>query len=329
MDPALLNYLQQSQGQQQPNNNSYSSQQGQGQQQGSYNPFDAGISKAIASARESLGMTQKQQDKALRSSMFAFANNMSQQPKQRGFFDNFASVGQALAPALSTYDQEEENALGQNNDLANQILKYQGQEQDRQYAAEQQAWQRQHAENQLAETQRGHSLLDNFRRDKESKSHTTEDASDLDKILDQARDTIKNLGNKSTKNRAERIATDWLPGGYRNNKEQASIDTIGDVLKGQLFNAWGYRNKEEFKHVPTISSANSPEVNLENIYQIKKLLSNAEINPADYKMPDSSPNSSIKQPPNTVTMEYEGKQYWVKQENVQARLDAGAVLVNE
>lgn len=161
MNPALLNYLQtqNSQSQGTPDNQ----MQGMGQTasalQGNYNPFDTGISRAIESARASLGMTQKQQDKALRSSMLAFANNMSQQPKERGFFNNFASVGRALSPALTAYDQEESAALNENNALANQILKYQAQEQERQALEEQRAWQRRHAEAQLGESRRYHNLM--------------------------------------------------------------------------------------------------------------------------------------------------------------------------
>lgn len=158
MDPALLNYLQ-AQNQSSDNNQMM---QGEGQiasSQGSYNPFDTGISKAIQAARDSLGMTQKQQDKALRSSMLAFANNMSGQPKERGFFNNFASVGRALSPALSIYDQEETAALNENNALANQILKYQAQEQERRALEEQRAWQRQHSEAQLGESRRYHDLM--------------------------------------------------------------------------------------------------------------------------------------------------------------------------
>jgi hypothetical protein len=160
MNPALLNYLQAQNNQSQVASDNQ--MQGMGQpvpNQQNYNPFDTGISKAIESARSSLGMTQKQQDKALRSSMLAFANNMSQQPRERGFFNNFASVGKAMSPALTTYDQEETEALNENNAIANQILKYQAQEQERQALEEQRAWQRKHAEAQLGESRRYHDLI--------------------------------------------------------------------------------------------------------------------------------------------------------------------------
>lgn len=160
MNPAILNYLQaqNSQSQGTPDNQ----MQGMGQpvpNQQNYNPFDTGISKAIESARASLGMTQKQQDKALRSSMLAFANNMSQQPRERGFFNNFASIGRAMSPALTTYDQEETSALNENNALANQILQYKAAEEQKRALEEQRAWQRQHAEAQLGESKRYHDLI--------------------------------------------------------------------------------------------------------------------------------------------------------------------------
>lgn len=178
----MLNYLQQAQGQPQQaqtpasgmGQNAYASptqmlQTMQPSRQSSAapsNPFDRGIRYAVESARESLGMTQKQQDKAMRSSMLAFANNMAQQPKKRGFWNNVGSVGQALAPAVGAYDMEENNALAENNNMANQILSHQAAEQDRQAQEEERAWRRQYAEDQLGEQRRQHNLMDNFRRDK-------------------------------------------------------------------------------------------------------------------------------------------------------------------
>lgn len=333
MDPAVLNYLQQ---QNQGNQNSLPNQQVNNS--GQYNPFDVGISRAIESARQSLGMTQKQQDKALRSSMLAFAQNMSQQPRERGFWNNFSSVGKALAPAISTYDQEEEAALGENNNLANQILQYQAAEKNRQAAEEERLWRRKLAEDQLGETRRYHSLMDNFRREKETQnpistsSHTKSNKShkgsneSLDKIFNYAEKIIGDYGNKGYRNRAERIANNLLPGGYNKDPEQSAIDTIGDVIKGQLFNAWGYRNQAEFEHVPTISSNNTPEVNKENLRQLKNLLlgvdtSNDQI-PIDNDLLESSPISK------TVLMSSpDGSQYQIPAEEVEGAIADGLMIV--
>jgi hypothetical protein len=151
MNPAVLNYLQT---QQQPNQN-----MGQEpQQQAPYNPFDSGISKAVLSARESLGMTDKQQDKALRRSMAAFGNNISQQPKQKGFWNNFGSIGRALSPAIQEYDNAEDAALTQNNAIANQILAHQAAEDRRLGQDEEKAWRRGMAEKQHAEQVRYHDM---------------------------------------------------------------------------------------------------------------------------------------------------------------------------
>lgn len=286
MDPAILNYLQaqNSQSQGTPDNQMQGMGQSASAPQGNYNPFDTGISRAIESARASLGMTQKQQDKALRSSMLAFANNMSQQPKERGFFNNFASVGRALSPALSTYDQEETAALNENNALANQILQYQAQEQQRRALEEQRAWQRQHSEAQLGELKRYHDLMGDLKKQTlESKNlgtnskHGKSSGDDsLDKILNQAEIFIKSTDKDAHRGNAKRFFNKFVPGGELPlTEEQAEINALGDVLRGKLFNAWGYRNQAEFEHVPSISADYPKETNLAIIKRLKSLLAQA------------------------------------------------------
>ena len=146
MNPAILNYLE---SQQQPNQTP-DMEQAQVPQQ-AYNPFDAGINKAISSARESLGMTDKQQDKAFRRSMAAFGNNISQQPKQKGFLNNLGLFGRALSPAIQEYDNAEDAALTQNNAIANQILAHQAAQDRRLGQDEEKAWNRQRSEDQFAQ----------------------------------------------------------------------------------------------------------------------------------------------------------------------------------
>ncbi len=165
MNPAILNYLQQQNQTQDSNQMPATGQPMQGvmsQQQAPYNPFDIGISRAIDSARQSLGMTDKQQDKALRRSLLTFADSMSQQPKQRGFLNNFGSVSRALSPAIGAYDTAEEEALKGNNELANQILAYKAAEEAKQAQAEDRTWRRQHAESQLGEQRRYHDMMNSY-----------------------------------------------------------------------------------------------------------------------------------------------------------------------
>ena len=153
MNPLLLNHLQ---SQNQPmlegiENPIPSSQP--------YNPFNAGIRSALEAARESLSMTQKQQDKALRSSLLTFGDAIAQQPREKGFWKNFGSVGRALSPAIRDYDNQESQHASENQALANQILAYQAAEEAKQAANEERLWRRQHEENKLAETSRYHDLI--------------------------------------------------------------------------------------------------------------------------------------------------------------------------
>lgn len=280
MNPALLNYYQQTQ----------MNQGGQGQEtamppvpaQEPYNPFDIGISRAIESARESMGMTQKQQDRAMRNSLLSFAQNIGQQPKEKGFLANFSAAGRALAPALNAYDEAEDEALTSNNAIANQILQQRAQEQSRLTAEDDKVWQRQMAEKQFGENVRQHNLLDNFRNKslegrgqfgaQEGSGGMSPEDQKLYNFLDESERIIREQGDKSQRGRLGRIAGKVLPGGYQLNEEQSTINTLGDILRGKLFNAWGYRNEAEFKHVPSISADNPPEVNLAIIRQLKQML---------------------------------------------------------
>jgi hypothetical protein len=281
MNPALLNYYQQMQ----------ANQGGQGQGAAMppapasepYNPFDAGIGRAIESARESMGMSRKQQDRAMRNSLLSFAQNMSQQPKEKGFFANFANAGKALAPALNAYDEAEDEALTSNNALATQILQQRAQEQNRLTSDDDRMWKRQMAEKQFNESVRQHNLLDNFRErsltgrghaaEQEERGHGMSSADEgLYKLLDESERIIREQGDKSQRGRLGRIAGKVLPGGYQLNEEQSTINTLGDILRGKLFNAWGYKNQAEFEHVPSISADNPPEVNLAIIRQLKQML---------------------------------------------------------
>ena len=274
MNHALLDYYRQMQGQ---------GQGGDIPPPTPYNPFDAGISRAIEAARESLGMTGKQQDRAMRNSILKFAEEVSGQPWQKGFFANFAAAGKALGPAINTYDQEEEAALEANNALANQILQYQSKEQARAAAEEESAWRRETADRQFNENVRQHNLLENFRNRSlgqqleiaQAKAEAKEGdgtKSELMSMLNAAENLIRESGGEGHRGRIARGLNKVVPGGYRNNESQSAINTMGDILRGKLFNAWGYRNQAEFEHVPSISAENPPEVNLAIIKQLKGMI---------------------------------------------------------
>ena len=162
MNPALLNYLQANQQNQDHigllDNNSQEVMPNQ-QVNIQSNPFDSGIKRAVETARESLGMTEKQQDKALRRGLLNFAANIAQTPKQKGFFANFGAASRAAIPAMNEYDAAESAYEAENNALANQILAYQGKQREALAKAEEQAWKRRLEEDKLAEVKRYHDLL--------------------------------------------------------------------------------------------------------------------------------------------------------------------------
>jgi hypothetical protein len=275
MNPALQNYLQNQQQQQ-------ATPQPQQQQQ-PYNPFDAGIQKAIASARQSLGMTADQEEAAFNKGLLAFGDRIAETPPERGFWNNLASAGRALSPGIRAYDESEAASLAENQNLANQILKYQAEEQDRQAKAEQTAWERQHATNQLAETRRAHDMLYGSMGARGAAEQTNQEqsaeSSATSNILDNAEKILKEdlKEQKTYKGRASDFLARFTPGGYIPTKEHAKVNALGDVLRGKLFNVWGYRNRAEFEHVPSISANYPPEVNLETIKTLKELFKKATL----------------------------------------------------
>ncbi len=84
---------------------------------------------------------------------------MGQQPRQKGFLNNFGAVSQAMIPAIATHDQAEEEGLAQNNAMANQILNYQAAQEAKQEQAAEREWRKQHAEAQLGEQRRYHDMM--------------------------------------------------------------------------------------------------------------------------------------------------------------------------
>ena len=169
MDPTILRLLQGAGGtpqQQEGQEGGDMQPMGQSQQpmqaiQGSTvtNPFDAGIKSAIQSARESLGATKAQKERMMQNSILTFGNEMGKLPRGRGFLENFANVGKAVAPAMLGYNKEEEAAEGLNQGLAQEILAQNLRTQTATQQEEDRDWYRNHAEDQLAEQRRYHDLM--------------------------------------------------------------------------------------------------------------------------------------------------------------------------
>lgn len=322
MNPFLFNYLQnqanqdqQMQGQQQP----MQGMQNMGMQQpmqnmpmqqpqpspvnggnnAPYNPFDVGIKRALESARESLGMTDKQQDKAMRRALLAFGSNMAQQPVRKGFWNNFGAVSRSVAPAISEYDKAEDQMVTENNQLANQILAYNVAQEQRAMQGEQnrlqqeeRMWHRGHAENQLAEQAKYNAMnlaeraryndmndkwhnqtnVTNAAKASGTGAHGTkvspEELNDAFSTVDKI---IEELGEKGQRGRSQIMMDKFTPGGVQLTPEQQRINTLGETLRVKLFNAWNLKTQGEFNHIPTIDYRNSPKANLAIIKELREL----------------------------------------------------------
>lgn len=276
MNPFLFNYLQNNANQEQqqpmaPTQNMPSQPMQPPQQQ--YNPFNEGIQRAISAARDSLGLTEKQQDKAMRRSLLAFGNSIGQQPVRKGFWNNFGDIARSMSPAIAEYDSAEDEMMNHNNALANQILDYEAKmedrglrAQDRQIAADERKWQHKHAEDMLAEQRRYHNLSEK----RHGSSTSKHDAKALEKaenqesllgFLGNADKLIDSLGEAGYRGRGNRILDNFTPGGTQLTPEQQQIHTLGEVLQGKLFHDWDYTSQAEFAHLPKLSPNNPVKVN--------------------------------------------------------------------
>ena len=277
MNPALLNYYlqanQQNQDQMGLMGNVAEGQLPNQQISNEPNPFDSGIRRAIETARESLGMTEKQQDRALRRSLLNFASNIAQTPKSKGFFNNFGDISRAALPAISEYDNAEAEAEMANNALANQILNYRKGLRGEAFEREKFNSQSKFQQDQLSETKRYHDLINTNNQAKlgaaGKRVHGGTDAEKtmaLAKLLDNAEMFLKSQeGQKSQIGRLQSMSPLSIP-----DSPQASLKQYEDSIKGALFNKLGYRNEAEFKHTPSISSKYDPATNLKIIENLRK-----------------------------------------------------------
>lgn len=140
---------------------------------------------------------------------------------------------------------------------------------------------------------------------------------ELNYLLSEAENKVTALGSKAHRGRAERYIAEKTPGGYGMSEAEAQIDVLGKILRGKLFNAWGYRNEAEFEQVPSLSFENSPEVNLAIIRQMKNLISNSNKQTLgsgqNNSLPQNQGQSGMVLMTNTTT----GEQFEVPSENVE------------
>lgn len=105
-------------------------------------PFEEGIQRAIKSSKQSTSMNDRQSNAALRNSILSFGSAIGSQPKVKGLFANLAQVGNALAPAMQTYDNYENSAIQANENAINRAYADKDKQEARAANLEQMAYQR-------------------------------------------------------------------------------------------------------------------------------------------------------------------------------------------
>lgn len=286
--------------------------------------FSEGINNAIKAASSSL--RRDQEEAAMRHSMLMFAQNMQRQPRKKGFLPNVGAALNAVGPSIVDHDQSMERIRSQ--EIADM-------ERERQVQAQQEERRAQHAyrQAQLDEQKSYHNKLLLARSPgKQAKTghKETESHEGLEKVLRHAENRIKQIGSKGERSIGTRmINKSWLPtgGDLPLTPEQAEIQTIGDVLKGKLFNAWGYRNQAEFEHVPSVSPDNDVATNLNIIRSLKGMLLDIENMENQGDISSNLNLEAIDLPaslPNFITMfDTQGNEYQIPSNEVNEALNDG------
>lgn len=92
--------------------------------QADYNPFDAGVQKAMNVSRATLGMNQEQRAEAFRDAINAFSNSLAQRGPvgpQKGFLNHLAALNVGAVPALQAYNASKKGSMAENQVLAEKI----------------------------------------------------------------------------------------------------------------------------------------------------------------------------------------------------------------
>ena len=112
----------------------------------------------------------------------------------------------------------------------------------------------------------------NYDMENPKKEKGTIDPKKMEQDLDVLAKQIKEIGTKGEQGGFSRTMSQITPGHiYQLTPEQTQIDTLGQLMRGQMFKAFGYRNETEFEQIPTISSNYTVEQNEAIVKQYKNL----------------------------------------------------------
>lgn len=160
------------------------------------------------------------------------------------------------------------------------------------------------------------------------KEKGTIDPQKMSEDLDVISKQIETIGEKGEQKGFSRVMSEITPGHtWQLTPEQTQIDTLGQLLRGQMFKAFGYRNETEFEQIPTISSNNSVKQNQSIIQQYKNLYLKEQNN----QKPDDAKSGNINKQDKVLMLDpITGTTDWVHRDWVQDAIDNdGLQVVNE
>jgi len=160
------------------------------------------------------------------------------------------------------------------------------------------------------------------------KEKGTIDPQKMSEDLDVISKQIETIGEKGEQKGFSRVMSEITPGHtWQLTPEQTQIDTLGQLLRGQMFKAFGYRNETEFEQIPTISSNNSVKQNKSIIQQYKNLYLKEQTN----QKPDDAKSGNINKQDKVLMLDpITGTTDWVHRDWVQDAIDNdGLQVVNE
>lgn len=286
-------------------------------------PFDEGITRAIKSAKQSIGMDQEQSNRAMRNGLLGFSEALyqDQAPVGKGFLGKFAAAARGVPAGMRAYDESETAARNENGILANFGRRYREAQEAKIAKMEQDAYIREMNDEKMAlerekfgeqrdyHNQSMLSRMANGARKKEipfDKKHKL-GMEGITRTIDDAIATINRnqalaeATGEDSKGEAgllkRTINNNWVTqkGGFSIplTPEQAEIQTLGSLLAGYGNKLMNYTNQAEFESLPHISPYNSDATNLAILKQMKKImLRDAEHGGLDSGMVNVTPNTT-------------------------------------
>ena len=265
-------------------------------------PFDEGVTRAIKSAKQSIGMDEEQSDKAFRTGLMGFSEalNQDQTPTGRGFMGKFAAAARGVPAAMRAYDQSEATSRNENSLHADMLRRFRAGEEAKAARMEQDAYNREMNAQKMALEQEKLGEMKDYHKQSifarmaagAQKKETPFDKKHklgmegITRTIDNAIATInRNQALAEVTGEDSKGEAGWLKRTVNNNwlaekggvsipltPEQVEIETLGSLLAGYGNKLMNYTNQIEFASLPHISPYNSDATNLATLKKMQEII---------------------------------------------------------